>query len=112
MDGFYLTLEDRAVDTLDTYEDSRLRSYFVGPREFSDYYASLAAQLRGAELRQTRPSAVHVREFWFDGPELAHVEVLIHGEHRRILRFWGIRLVRVDTWRLDGDTWVLSPERL
>ncbi|NRA03224.1 MAG: hypothetical protein HRU00_11560 [Myxococcales bacterium] len=112
VDGFYLSLEGRAVDTLATYEDERLRGYFAGPREFSDYYASLAAQLRGADFRHARPNATRVREFWFDGPDLAQVEVLIEGSHRRALRFWGIRVVRVDTWRYDGNSWVLSPDQL
>ncbi|MCS5638495.1 MAG: hypothetical protein NZ990_18420 [Myxococcota bacterium] len=112
VDAFYGALEDRAVDTLATYEDERLRRYFAGPREFSDYYASLAAQLRGADFRHARPDATQVREFWFEGPDLAHVEVLIRGYHRRTLRFWEIRVVRVDTWRYDGSTWVLSPGQL
>ncbi len=112
VDGFYQGLEDRAIDTLGTYDDAHLRSYFSSHREFSDYYASLSAQLRGAAFRQTRPTATRVREFWFDGPDLAHVEVMIDGSHQRMLRFWGIRVVRVDTWRRDGPTWVVSPGQL
>ena len=112
VDAFYRALEDRAMDTIATYEDARLRGYFAGSQQFSDYYASLAAQLRGAEFSHARPQLTQIREFWFDGPDLAHVEVLIHGNHQRLLRFWGIQVVRVDTWRYDGSTWLLSPGQL
>ena len=112
VDSFYRALEERSVETLATFDDEKLRGYFEGGAEFSDYYASLTSQLRGADFLHARPREIHVREFWFDGPDLALVEIEMVGDHQRTLRFWKIRTTRVDTWRRAGTTWVITPEQL
>lgn len=110
--SFYGALEHTRMDALMTFEDDRLRSFFAGPSEFSDYYASLASQLRAAQVRHAMPDRVEIREFRFEGAERARVELTILGHHQRSLRFWDIELTRVDTWeRVDG-TWLVTPEKL
>ena len=50
--AFYGRLENMPLNSLTAFEDPELRSYFDGEREFSDYFASVAAQVRDSFARQ------------------------------------------------------------
>ena len=109
---FYRSLEDIPLDAEMTYQDEDLRAHFRDETSFADYYASLADQVRRASLRNGRAHRVEIREFRFEGPELARVDVSLYGRHLRGLRFWQIELERTDTWLLEEGAWLLSPEKL
>ncbi len=112
IEGFYRGLEGVPVDVRMTFEDERLRDHFDSQAAFTDYYASLAAQLRDAQFRNTRVDRVEIRDFSFENPERARVLVTLVGRHLRILRFWEIETRRSDAWQLLDGRWVLTPERL
>jgi hypothetical protein len=109
---FYRMIEDRPLDSVMVYEGPELRAFFDDPREFSDYYASLANQVRSAHFRRGRAERVRIEEFRFDEEDLASVDVMLVGRHERTLRFWEIELRRTDVWRRIGGVWMLSPEKL
>ena len=109
---FYDELEGRSINVFHTFQDPVFRAFFLHEEGFVDYYASLASQLRAAHFRHGRPVRVEIREFRFENPERATVDVTLVGEHLRGLLFWDIRVQRTDTWRRRRSVWVLSPERL
>ncbi len=110
--AFYGRLEKLPLNSLLAFEDAELRSYFEGDREFSDYFASVAAQVREASLRNTTADRVLIREFRFADEDLAEVDITLEGRHKRGLRRGLIELQRTDTWRRVGGTWSLSPDKL
>ena len=112
VERFYGSLEGRAVPVMATFEDPTLHVFFASRSEFDDYYALLADELRRAGFKNGRPERVEIREFRFEGADRAIVDVTFVGRHMRGLRFWEIRIRRLDAWRLDGGSWVISPERL
>jgi hypothetical protein len=112
IDSFYAGLEGLPLDAAVTFESRNLRTYFTGPREFSDYYAGIAEQLRTARMRHTAPKRVEIVEFRFEGPDLARVEVELHGDHMRGLVPWDVHVERSDTWRQVDGTWYVTPEKL
>ncbi len=112
IERFYRSIARRPLDAYATFEDENLRAFFNDPNEFEDYYAALANQVRRAKLRNARADEVRVREFRFEGDELARVDVLIVGRHERAFRVRDIVIERTDTWRRSGDTWFLRPGRL
>ena len=112
LDDFYRSLENRTLDTLATFEDRRLRSYFADDTAFSDYYASLASQVRRALVRHGRVEEVQVVEFSLADGDHALVRVHLRGSHQRQLRFWSVDLDRTDSWRRLSGRWFLVPEDL
>ncbi len=110
--AFYGRLEKLPLNSLLAFEDAELRSYFEGDREFSDYFASVAAQVREASLRNTTADRVLIREFRFADEDLAEVDITLEGRHKRGLRRGLIELQRTDTWRRVGGIWSLSPDKL
>ncbi len=110
--AFYRALERRPLDSAATFDDPRLHAYFATPAEFSDYYASLANQVRDANLRLGRAESVRVREFRFDEPGVARVFVELSGQRGRRVVFKGASLQRTDVWRRRDGVWVLTPEKL
>ncbi len=112
IEGFYRALEGIPIDVMMVYEDLELRAHFQDPASFTDYYASLAGQLREAHFRNTRADRVEIRGFRFDGPEQATVELALIGRHIRLLRFWEIEQLRTDTWLLLDGAWILTAEKL
>ena len=112
LSAFYGRLEKLPLNSLLAFEDEELRSYFEGDREFSDYFASVAAQVREASLRNTTADRVLIREFRFADEDLAEVDITLEGRHKRGLRRGLIELQRTDTWRRVGGTWSLSPDKL
>ncbi len=112
IERFYGSLEGRSVPVMATFEDPTLHVFVAGRAEFADYYAALADDLRRAGFRNGRPERVEIREFRFEGSDRAVVDVAFVGRHLRGLRFWEIRVRRLDPWRLEAGTWVVSPARL
>ena len=110
--AFYEELTQLPLDSRMTYENRRLRGYFGGDREFDDYYAALANNVRDHQFRYGSAKRVEISEFRFDGSERAQVDVTFVGRHLRVLRFWEIRFKQTDAWeRVDGQ-WVVNPEKL
>ena len=112
IEGFYRALEGVPLDVQMTFEDPALRSFFRSEAGFTDYYASLATQVRKAQFRNTKAIRVEIRDFHFQSSTRARVTVRLVGQHLRILRFWEIDLSRSDTWLLHESRWVLTPEKL
>mgnify|MGYP000459866457 CR=1 FL=1 len=110
--GFYGALENMPIDSLLTYESPELRAYFENERAFSDYYASLAGDLRDADFRNGRAERIVIDEFRFIGPGEATVDLTLVGRHMRRLRFWERKFRRTDRWRQVGGIWLLSPSKL
>ena len=109
---FYERMARRRLNSIATYSDPGLREFFRSQEAFSDYYASVASQLRTAQMRHTTPLRVEIDEFRFEHAGAALVDVRIVGKHQRGLRFWEIELERTDTWILERGSWVLRPDKL
>lgn len=109
IESFYRSLELVPLDIFMTYEDAELRAHFRDHRDFSDYYASLANQVRGAHFRNGVAERINIDEFQFESPERARVDLTLIGRHQRGLRFWQIDMVRSDTWELVEGAWLLNP---
>jgi hypothetical protein len=110
--AFYGALRGRPLDVWVTYDDPNLRSYFASERDFSDWFASLANQVRASNLRYSRPDEVEIREVRFEGAETATVVVVFVGPHEQPLRLRAVEVERADVWRLSDGTWLLAPGRL
>jgi hypothetical protein len=109
---FYEELAELPLDSRMTYENRRLRAFFVGDREFNDYYAALANNVRDKQFRHGSARRVEIDEFRFDAAGHAQVDVTFVGRNQRILRFWEIRFRQTDAWeRIDGR-WIVNPEKL
>lgn len=112
IESFYSVLENVPIDAVMTFENPALPTFFASESAYMDYYSSLANQVRGQNMLNTRPRKVIVSEFHFRGPDEALVEVTLSGPYRRRLWPWNIEVERVDTWkRLDG-VWLLAPDKL
>ena len=112
IESFYSVLENVPIDAVMTFENPALPTFFASQSAYIDYYSSLANQVRGQNMLNTRPRKVIVSEFHFEGPDEALVEVTLSGPYRRTLWPWDVEVSRVDTWkRLDG-VWLLTPDKL
>ncbi|MFQ5698301.1 MAG: hypothetical protein ACE5IL_08460 [Myxococcota bacterium] len=112
MESFYGALEGRSLDSVDTFEDPRLRSFFESNAAFADYLAALASEVRKANFRHANALRVRVRSFRFPDSSTASVQVELQGRHQRGLRFWTLALEREDTWKLVEGSWWISPDKL
>ena len=109
---FYGGLVQRRFNTLETFNDPRLRDRFREESRFFDYYADLADSLNQAHFDRSRPVAVEVEDFIFENPWLAHVQVRFVGEDDRPLRPNQTSLARRDRWERVEGRWWLAPEKL
>ncbi len=109
---FYRSLEGVPLAATITYYNPELQQYFPNPSAFADYYSALATMARHNTLRDGQARTVRIREFHFDGPDQAVVDVVLTGKHERELRFWDIDLDRRDIWRRIDGLWVIVPEKL
>ena len=109
---FYHSLQGIPLPATVTFYNRELHQYFPTPSAFADYYSSLAMLARQNTLRDGQARSVRIREFHFEGPEQAVVDVVITGKHERELRFWDIDLDRRDIWRRVDGVWVIVPEKL
>ena len=112
IEKFYKTLEGIPLDALVTYENPDLRACFGSNSAFSDYFSALATAAREAKFRDSMARTVRIREFHFDGPESAIVEVEFRSVHQRALRFWSIGFDRYDEWALKDGVWQIVPAKL
>ena len=112
VEDFYRQLERVSLTSSLTYSSPGLAEYFVSPAAFNDYFASLALQVRWADLRLDEAERIEVREFRLVDLDEAVVDVLLFGHHVRRLRFWEMELERTDRWRRVDGVWLLSPDRL
>ncbi|MGH9887358.1 MAG: hypothetical protein ACREBE_17650 [bacterium] len=112
VEQFYAMLQGVSLPALMTFQNPKLRGYFSSASAYADYYSALATLAREYTLRDGQANSVRIKEFRFDGPEQAVVDVVVTGKHERELRFWDIDLERSDVWhRIDG-VWVIVPEKL
>jgi hypothetical protein len=113
IESFYDAIDGIPLDVQLTYDTNELRSYFGSEEEFATYYASLAAQVRKAQVRNSTLDRVSVVEFRFDtGQRVARVDLLMVARHERSLRLRSLELMRQDTWRLADGMWVVTPDKL
>jgi hypothetical protein len=105
---FYDHLTGRRFDSLVTFRDPALRTYFQTDQSFSDYFADLAQDLADAHFERSNPVKAHVQEFVVDGPGRVLVHVRLAGRNGLPLRFWGTSITREDRWeRHDGRWWII-----
>ena len=109
---FYHALQGVPLAATITFSNQDLHQYFPTQAAFSDYYSSLATVVRQNTLRDGQARSVRIREFHFDGPDQAVVDVVLTGKHERELRFWDIDLDRHDIWRRVDGIWVIVPDKL
>ncbi len=112
IESFYGALRGRPLDAFATYDDPKLRGYFAGPDEFSDWYAAVANRVRASNLRFGSPAEVRIRAFRFAGRDTATVDVVLAGPDKRPLRLGQVEVERTDVWRRSEGIWLLTPDRL
>lgn len=110
--GFYGALEDIPLDALVTYENKQLRDCFATQGAFSDYFSALATEARDRSFRDSTARSVRIREFRFEAPDQASVDVTFTSVHQREIRFWSIGFDRHDTWKQTDGVWQIVPEKL
>jgi hypothetical protein len=109
--GFYLRLQNRRFNSLETYHDYIMRGHFQQPELFLDYYADLAEGLVGAHFERGRPIEVEIEQYLFEDGESARVQVRFVGGDNRPLRPGRVSLIRVDHWRFVDGNWWIQPEK-
>jgi hypothetical protein len=109
--AFYGRLARRRFDSIETYQDAALRSFFRDEQAYADYYADLASALVEAHFEKNRPLALEVMELRLEGPGRARVETRISGEDSRPLRRGTVHLDRTDRWERTDETWRIEPGR-
>jgi hypothetical protein len=109
---FYDALENRPLDTAQTYENPKLRSFFQTTEGFAAYYAQLAGSMRAALFRNSTAQQIDIVNLSLESADRAKVDIEVVGRHERQLRRGELRIPRTDTWiRVDGR-WVIAPEKL
>ena len=109
---FYRLLIQRRFNTLETFNDRRLREHFESEDLFFDYYADLAQSLSEANFDKSRPRRAELQEFAFEERGQVRVQVLFVGDDDRPLRPGRVRLVRRDRWREHEGRWWIVPGKL
>jgi hypothetical protein len=113
IEAFYRSIDGIPLDVQVTYDTNELRGYFGSEEEFATYYASLAQQLRNAQVRNSTLERVSILEFRFEpGEQIARVELLLVARHERALRLRSLELARQDTWRRADGKWIVTPDKL
>jgi hypothetical protein len=108
---FYRKLEGRRFNSVVSFRDAGLRSYFENEQAFTDYYADVADDLATAHFERSVPVKTSVDEFLVDGPGRARVQVRIVGEDGRPLRFWTASVRREDRWERRSGQWWITPAK-
>lgn len=111
-DAFYQRLAQRRFNTLATYNDPTLRSYFKTQEGYSDYYARLAEDLTAAHFEKNRPLAAELQEFSMEASDRARVRFRLEGKSSLPLRFWSVSIEREDVWEQSGGQWWIVPGKL
>lgn len=110
--AFYQRLVRRRFNTLETFNDAKLRDAFRSIDLFFDYYADLAQGLAAADFEKSRPETATVLDFIFDDERNARVLVRFAGKNGRPLRYGTVYLDRTDRWERAEERWWVTPERL
>ena len=110
--GFYLRLQNRRFNSLETYHDFIMRGHFQTPELFLDYYAELAESLAEAHFERGRPIEVEIEQYLFEDAQSARIQVRYVGGDDRPLRPGLVSLVRVDRWRFADGNWWIQPEKV
>jgi len=111
-DAFYQRLAQRRFNTLATYNDATLRSYFETQEGYSDYYARLAEELAQAHFEKNRPLAAELLEFSMETPDRARVRFRLEGKSSLPFRVWNVSIEREDVWERSGGKWWIVPGKL
>lgn len=111
-DAFYQRLAQRRFNTLATYNDPMLRSYFETQEGYSDYYARLAEELTEAHFEKNRPLTAELQEFSMETPDRARVRFRLEGKSSLPLRFWSVSIEGEDVWQQSGGKWWIVPGKL
>lgn len=111
-EAFYNRLAQRRFNTLATYNDPTLRSYFETQEGYSDYYARLAQELTDAKFEKNRPLMAELQEFTLEGPDRARVRFRLVGRSSRPFRFWSTSIEGEDVWQRAGGRWWVVPAKL
>jgi hypothetical protein len=106
---FYGRLALRRFDSIQTYQDDRLRAYFESEETFADYYADLASALVENHFDKNRPTTLEVLEFALEGPGQARVSTRFEGRDARPLRRGTVRFERSDRWERREGRWRIVP---
>ena len=109
---FYKRLAGRRFNTLASYRDDGLRSFFRTDRAHADFFADFTGALRRANFERNRPLRLEVIEFRLEAPGRAIVSTRIIGENDLPLRWWRSELLREDRWERTEGTWWLAPGRI
>jgi len=107
--AFYGRLARRRFDSIETYQDEALRSFFRNEAAYADYYADLTGALVKAHFEKNRPLELEVLELRLEGPGRARVQTRITGEDGRPLRRGRVHLERTDRWERSEGTWRIEP---
>lgn len=107
--AFYGRLARRRFDSIETYQDEGLRSFFRDEASYADYYADLTSALAEAHFEKNRPLALEVVELQLEGPGRARVQTRISGEDSRPLRRGTVHLDRTDRWERSDGNWRIEP---
>ncbi len=108
---FYEGLARRRFDSIQTYQDDRLRAFFSSEAEFADYYADLTSALVEHHFDKNRPVALEVLEFALEGPGRARVSARFQGRDSRPLRIGTVQFERSDRWERREGIWRIVPGR-
>jgi hypothetical protein len=110
--AFYGRLARRRFDSIQVYQDEKLRDFFRSEAAFADYYADLTSALVEAHFEKNRPISLDVLEFALEGPGRARVLTRFVGEDGRPLRRGVVELERADRWeRIDRAWWIVPGRR-
>jgi hypothetical protein len=107
--AFYGRLARRRFDSIETYQDETLRSFFRDEATYADYYADLTGELVEAHFEKNRPLVLEVLEVQLEGPGQARVRTRISGEDGRPLRRGTVQLERNDRWERSDGAWRIEP---
>jgi hypothetical protein len=105
---FYDRVSNRRFNSIATFQDPGLHEFFDSEESFADYFAELVQHLTDAYFEQVRANVVTIESLEQVDPDLVLVTVTFEGENGRPLRWWDVRLTRVDRWkRTDGHWWIV-----
>ncbi|MEN8160244.1 MAG: hypothetical protein ABFS41_09255 [Myxococcota bacterium] len=107
--AFYGRLARRRFDSIETYQDERLRGFFATEEEYADYYADLTSAFVEHHFDKNRPVDLEVVEFALEGPGRARVSTRFEGRDSRPLRRGTVAFEREDRWERQDGVWHIVP---
>jgi hypothetical protein len=107
--SFYGRLARRRFDSIETYQDERLRDFFATEEAYADYYADLTSAFVEHYFDKNRPVDLEVVEFALEGPGRARVSTRFRGRDARPLRRGTVAFERDDRWERQDGVWRIVP---